>query len=396
MKRFSMIAAFLLLCSLLVVAQPALGPVRTQNYVPTGVCSLPNQLVIVTINPGAGQYQCVNSGWVRTAFIYGTIMPGHCTYWFSATQVGDAGAACGAGGSMTWPTAAGIALYGGSSTWGTSITWNAGSSTATLNITGNAGGNAATATNLSTSGTANQVWGMNAEATAQGWQTVSGGSVTYPGIGIAYTANGSSWGTSLTKFGTAAGLATSTDPGATAEVPMVADGTHGQKPSAGGALGTAAFTASTAYDVVGAAAAVTTTSLGAVPTTTTVNGHALSSNVTVTSADTLIPVTASTSSPVTVAAGAYWNNSSGAMTFNLPTITSGTVGMKFCFQNDDTRTGAITVTAPTSTKISLNGATNSTPGTVVSTGALGDSVCVIAYSTTLYKAFTGSGTWSNN
>ena len=223
-----------------------------------------------------------------------------------------------------------------------------------------------------------------------------GGSMTYPGIGIAYTANGSSWGTSLTKFGSAVGLATSTDPGATAEVPMVADGTHGQKPSAGGALGTAAFTASTAYDVVGAAAAVTTTSLGAVPTTTTVNGHALSSNVTVTSADTLIPVTASTSSPVTVAAGAYWNNSSGAMTFNLPTITSGTVGMKFCFQNDDTRTGAITVTAPTSTKISLNGATNSTPGTVVSTGALGDSVCVIAYSTTLYKAFTGSGTWSNN
>ena len=61
MKRFSMIAAFLLLCSLFVIAQPALGPVRTQNYVPTGICSLPNQLVIVTINPGAGQYQCYRS-----------------------------------------------------------------------------------------------------------------------------------------------------------------------------------------------------------------------------------------------------------------------------------------------------------------------------------------------
>jgi hypothetical protein len=35
-------------------------------------------------------------------------------------------------------------------------------------------GNAATATNISTSGTANQVWGMNSGATAQGWQTVSG------------------------------------------------------------------------------------------------------------------------------------------------------------------------------------------------------------------------------
>jgi hypothetical protein len=36
-------------------------------------------------------------------------------------------------------------------------------------------GNAATATNISTNGTANQVWGMNSGATAQGWQTVSGG-----------------------------------------------------------------------------------------------------------------------------------------------------------------------------------------------------------------------------
>jgi hypothetical protein len=36
-------------------------------------------------------------------------------------------------------------------------------------------GNADTATNVSTNGTANQVWGMNGGATAQGWQTVSGG-----------------------------------------------------------------------------------------------------------------------------------------------------------------------------------------------------------------------------
>jgi hypothetical protein len=34
-------------------------------------------------------------------------------------------------------------------------------------------GNAATATNISTNGTGNQVWGMNSGATAQGWQTVS-------------------------------------------------------------------------------------------------------------------------------------------------------------------------------------------------------------------------------
>ena len=178
MKRFSMLAAFLLLCSLFAAAQPSLGPVRTQNYQPTGACSLPNQLVIVTVGTGAGQYQCVNSGWVRTAFVYGTITPGHCTYFYSATQIADAGAACGAGGGMV-----------------------------------------------------------------------------YPGAGIPYTSNGTAWGTSLTKFGTAVGLATSTDPGAVAEVPMVADGTHGQKPSASGALGTAAFTAASAYDAAGAAAA---------------------------------------------------------------------------------------------------------------------------------------------
>jgi hypothetical protein len=78
-------------------------------------------------------------------------------------------------------------------------------------------------------------------------QYAGGGSMTYPGVGIAYTSNGTTWGTSLTKFGSAVGLATSTDPGTTAEVPMVADGSHGQKPSASGALGTAAFTASSAY-----------------------------------------------------------------------------------------------------------------------------------------------------
>ncbi|MGA2989521.1 MAG: hypothetical protein ABSD88_03520 [Candidatus Korobacteraceae bacterium] len=48
-------------------------------------------------------------------------------------------AACGSGGSMTWPAAAGIALYGGSAAWGTPITWNSGTSTATMNISGDAG-----------------------------------------------------------------------------------------------------------------------------------------------------------------------------------------------------------------------------------------------------------------
>jgi hypothetical protein len=48
------------------------------------------------------------------------------------------------GGSMTWPSSAGIALYSGSSSWSASIGWNTGTSTMTGNITGEA----ATATDL--------------------------------------------------------------------------------------------------------------------------------------------------------------------------------------------------------------------------------------------------------
>ena len=47
-------------------------------------------------------------------------------------------------------------------------------------------------------GTANQVWGMNSGATAQGWQTVSVGSMTWPagGAGIPNYNGSSAWGTS--------------------------------------------------------------------------------------------------------------------------------------------------------------------------------------------------------
>lgn len=55
--------------------------------------------------------------------------------------------------------------------------------------------------------------------------------------------------------------------------------------AAGGTFGTAAFTASTAYDPAGSAAAITLAGLGGVPTTRTINGHALSSDVTVTASD---------------------------------------------------------------------------------------------------------------
>jgi hypothetical protein len=65
-------------------------------------------------------------------------------------------------------------------------------------------------------------------------------SMVYPGAGVP-NSTGTAWGTSLTAFGSQAGVATSADPGTTVNVPMVADGSHGQKPSTSGALGTGAF-----------------------------------------------------------------------------------------------------------------------------------------------------------
>lgn len=111
-------------------------------------------------------------------------------------------------------------------------------------------------------------------------------------------------------------------------------------------------------------------------------------------------VTISTSGPVTVAgtgSGFWYNNAAGAIPFNLPTITSGMLGnLFFCFRNYTGKTGAITLQSPSATYIDLNGATASAAGTLVSGGALGDSVCVVPVTTTLYMAYVGVGTWTNN
>ena len=108
-------------------------------------------------------------------------------------------------------------------------------------------------------------------------------------------------------------------------------------------------------------------------------------------------VTVSTSGPVTVsAAGYYINNAAGNLTYNLPTITSGLVGSQFCFRNNTAGTGIITLQEPASTQIDAGGAVGSTAGTYVSGGALGDSACVVAISTTLYMAYPGGGSWTNH
>jgi hypothetical protein len=111
----------------------------------------------------------------------------------------------------------------------------------------------------------------------------------------------------------------------------------------------------------------------------------------------IIPISVDTSSPVTAASpGFYYNDSAGAITYNLPTISASMVGARYCVRNLAPRTGAITLQAPASTYIDKDGANGTAAGTLVSAGAAGDSVCVIAVTTTQYVSYIGSGTWSNN
>lgn len=109
-----------------------------------------------------------------------------------------------------------------------------------------------------------------------------------------------------------------------------------------------------------------------------------------------VPLTVSTSTPVTVSAAGFYFCDRAGCTYNLPTITSALVGARICVWNDTTRSGAITLQAPASTYIDKGGALGTVAGTLMSGGALDDSACVIAVTTTKYKALPGTGTWTNN
>jgi hypothetical protein len=109
------------------------------------------------------------------------------------------------------------------------------------------------------------------------------------------------------------------------------------------------------------------------------------------------PITISTSSPVTPSGGGFYlNNSAGNIVYNLPSITTATVGRQYCFRNYTTRTGTITLQLPASTYADVDGANGSAAGTLVSGGSAGDSACVVAASTTQYIAYIGVGAWVNN
>lgn len=105
----------------------------------------------------------------------------------------------------------------------------------------------------------------------------------------------------------------------------------------------------------------------------------------------------STSSPVTVSVvGWHLNDSAGAITYNLPAVSSANIGAQYCFRNAVTRTGVITITAPAATFIDAVGVNGAAAGTYVSAGAAGDAACMVAVSATQYLAYPSRGTWTNN
>ena len=121
---------------------------------------------------------------------------------------------------------------------------------------------------------------------------------------------------------------------------------------------------------------------------------ATATNGTATCSGTAVVATSISSAPQ--GTGWYFNSLAGPITFALPIITSGSIGMQLCFRNTAAGTGVITLKAPASTFIDKAGVLGSASGTLVSGGALGDSVCLLAIDTTHYAATVNTGTWTNN
>ena len=93
--------------------------------------------------------------------------------------------------------------------------------------------------------------------------------------------------------------------------------------------------------------------------------------------------------------GYYWNDASGAYTFQLDAPVA---GKQYCFGNYSGQTGAITVKSTTLVYIVYKGANGTvTTGTLVSGGAAGDFVCMVGVDTTHYMVTgAGFGAWTNN
>ena len=145
-------------------------------------------------------------------------------------------------------------------------------------------------------------------------------------------------------------------------------------------------------------------------TTTTVNGHALSSNVVISASDITTgtlpvaqspnaPVTVTTTASVTTSSGYYYNQdatTAAAITYTLPTPVA---GKQICTKNSNTsgtaNTGTLEmIVANTGTQSIIYNGSVSASGFIQSSGVAGDSACVVAISTTQWEAYVSVGTWT--
>lgn len=114
-------------------------------------------------------------------------------------------------------------------------------------------------------------------------------------------------------------------------------------------------------------------------------------------------VSVTTTSAITASGvSAYYYNqhatAATAVTYTLPTAVAGT---QFCFKNSNNGTAADTgalkiQSAATGQKILYNGSASVSGGYVISSGAAGDSACVVGISTTQWEFYPSVGSWTLN
>lgn len=117
--------------------------------------------------------------------------------------------------------------------------------------------------------------------------------------------------------------------------------------------------------------------------------------------DGTVPVTVTTSTPITVGAtyrSGYFDNqhatAATAITYNLPTAAA---GRSYCFVNSYNGsamdTGTITLQTSASGQYIIDGALSATGGYVISSGAASDAGCVRGVDSTHWQFYPQGGTW---
>jgi hypothetical protein len=107
---------------------------------------------------------------------------------------------------------------------------------------------------------------------------------------------------------------------------------------------------------------------------------------------TQIATSGSNSDPGGASYYQFCNYTSGC-TFTAP---AGVAGLQRCYRNSTGVTAVLTVQMAASNTVDLNGGNGSSGGYLASSGALGDSVCIVSDSTNHWYAYAGGGTWTNH